>query len=108
MKGALEYIGLDRISGPLVVISGVKGVGFGEAVEIVPSDGRSRQGRILSISEDVAVVEVFEGTSGLAQPTTRVRFLGRPFEITVSKEDVQGPSWKTCPWRSVNPAFWSP
>jgi len=90
MKGTLEYIGLDRISGPLVVISGVRGVGFGEVVEIVPSGGPSRQGRILSISEDVAVVEVFEGTSGLAQPTTRVRFLGRPFEIIVSKEEVLG------------------
>ncbi|RKX57113.1 MAG: V-type ATP synthase subunit B, partial [Thermodesulfobacteriota bacterium] len=90
MKGALEYIGLDRISGPLVVISGVKGVGFGELAEIVPSDGPPRQGRILSISEDVAVVEVFEGTSGLVQPATRVRFLGRPFEIIVSREEVLG------------------
>jgi len=90
-RGAiLEYIGLERINGPLVVVQGVKGVGFDEQVEIVIPDGPPRQGRVLSISDDVAVIEVFEGTSGLNQAVTRVRFLGRPFEIVVSREEVLG------------------
>jgi len=87
---ALEYIGLERINGPLVVVKGVKGAGFDERVEIVTPDGPSRQGRVLSISDEAAVVEVFEGTSGLNQASTRVRFLGRPFDIMVSREEMLG------------------
>lgn len=87
---ALEYIGLDRINGPLMVVKGVKGVGFDERVEIVTPDGSPRQGRVLSISDEAAVIEVFAGTSGLNQASTRVRFLGRPFDIVVSREEVLG------------------
>jgi len=90
-KGSvLEYIGLERINGPLLVVQGVKGAGFDEQVEIVVPDSRPRHGRVLSISDEVAVIEVFEGTSGLNQASTRVRFLGRPFEIVVSREEVLG------------------
>ncbi len=86
----LEYSGLQRITGPLIVIEGIRDVGFGERVEIVTSSGDIRQGRVLAISEKAAVVEVFHGTSGLDQDNTRVRFMGRPFEIVVSREDVLG------------------
>lgn len=86
----LEYIGLERINGPLLFVQGVKGVGFDEQVEILVPDGQSRQGRVLSISNEAAVIEVFQGTTGLNQVTTRVRFLGRPFEITVSREELLG------------------
>lgn len=90
-KGSvLEYIGLERINGPLLVVQGVKGAGFDEQVEIVVPNGRPRHGRVLSISDEVAVIEVFEGTSGLNQASTRVRFLGSPFEIVVSREEVLG------------------
>ena len=90
-KGSvLEYIGLERINGPLLVVQGVKGAGFDEQVEIVVPNGQPRHGRVLSISDEVAVIEVFEGTSGLNQASTRVRFLGRPFEIVVSREEVLG------------------
>ncbi|WP_232371118.1 V-type ATP synthase subunit B [Desulfogranum marinum] len=86
----LEYIGLERINGPLLVVQGVKGAGFDEQVEIVTPDDKIRLGRVLSISEDVAVIEVFEGTTGLNQLTARVRFLGHPFEIAVSREELLG------------------
>ncbi len=85
-----EFVGLDKIQGPLVVIQGIKDVGYGERVEIVTSSGETRQGRVLAISRDAAVIEVFHGTSGLDQEKTRVRFLGRPFEMVVSKEEVLG------------------
>jgi V/A-type H+-transporting ATPase subunit B len=89
-RPAFEYVGLQSVKGPLVVVTGVKDVGFGERAEIVAPDGTLRQGRVLLISEEAAVVEVFEGTSGLSQPATRVRFLGRPFEVVVSKDETLG------------------
>jgi V/A-type H+-transporting ATPase subunit B len=57
-------------------------VGFGEAVEIEHGAARLH-GRVLEIGRDVAVVEVFEGTSGLTLGGTRVRFLARPLEVDV-------------------------
>ncbi len=89
-SNVLEYSGLQRITGPLIVIEGIRDVGFGERVEIVTSRGAIRQGRVLAISEKAAVVEVFHGTSGLDQENTRVRFMGRPFEIVVSRQEVLG------------------
>lgn len=86
----LEYVGLDRIAGPLVVVQGVKGAGFDEQVEILPPLGPARRGRVLAVSEKAAVVEVFEGTVGLDQVKTRVRFLGRPFAIKLAGKEALG------------------
>ena len=45
-----------------------------------------RLGRTLASSREAAVVEVFEGTAGLAVNSTRVRFLGRALTVPVSLE----------------------
>ena len=89
-RPTLEYVGLDSIKGPLIVVKGVTGAGFDEQVEISGPDGSLRQGRVLSISDEAAVIEVFEGTTGLNQPATKVRFLGRPFDMVVSREELLG------------------
>jgi V/A-type H+-transporting ATPase subunit B len=81
-----EYIGLQKISGPLIVVEGVEGVGYGEVAEIYPLDGTRRLGNVLEVGEGLAVVEVFAGTTGLTIENTAVRFRGRPFELPVSAE----------------------
>lgn len=86
----LEYLGLLRVQGPLVFVQGVRNVGFGEMAEVVTPDGEMRLGRVLSVSDDLAVVEVFEGTVGLSALHSKVRFLGRPFQFAVSTEEVLG------------------
>jgi V/A-type H+-transporting ATPase subunit B len=80
--GLVTYEGVQRIAGPLVFVAGVRGVSFGEAVEI-ESAGAALHGRVLEVGREVAVVEVFEGTARLSLGGTRVRFLGRPLEIAV-------------------------
>jgi V/A-type H+-transporting ATPase subunit B len=79
----LQYIGAARIEGPLVVVERVHDVGFDEMVEIIDPEGRPRLGRVLDISEAHAVVQVLEGTSGLANQTLRTRFLGESFRLPV-------------------------
>jgi V/A-type H+-transporting ATPase subunit B len=81
-----EYVGVQEISGPLVVVEGVEGVGYGEVAEIYAPDGNVRMGNVLEVSERLAVVEVFAGTTGLTTSGTAVRFRGRPFELPVSAE----------------------
>jgi len=82
----LEYLGLHRIQGPLVFVEGVRGVGFGEVVEITSPAGRLLHGRVLALDEQLAVVEVLEGTASLSVAETRVRFLGHPFTVAVTRE----------------------
>ena len=81
----LQYIGLSRIEGPLIFVENVYDVGYDEVVEIKIND-EIRQGRVLEISDKRAVIQVIEGTIGLSNAKTRLRFTGRPQEIPVSRD----------------------
>ncbi len=81
-----EYIGVDRIDGPLVIIRNTHPVGYRELVECVDSSGALRLGQVLETARDFVVVQIFEGTSGLTLPDTRVRFRGEPLTLGVSEK----------------------
>ncbi|MCK5675991.1 MAG: V-type ATP synthase subunit B [Verrucomicrobia bacterium] len=82
----LEYVGSERIDGPLVVVERIRDVGYDETVEIIDADGQARFGRVLEISDKQAVVQVLEGTTGLSNQTLRARFLGESFRLPVSRD----------------------
>ncbi len=79
-----EYESIKNISGPLMLIEGVEGAGYGELVEILQENGEKRLGRILEIYHDNALIQVFEGTSGLNISGTKTRFTGKNIEFGVS------------------------
>lgn len=79
-----EYIGVSKVSGPLLFIEDIKGVSFDEVVEIRIKNGVIRNGRVLSVSRNSAIIEVFEGTGGLSLSSIGVKFLGRAMQIPVS------------------------
>jgi V/A-type H+-transporting ATPase subunit B len=81
-----EYTRVSEISGPLLFVEGVKGVGYGEVARITTPSGEIRRGQVLEVGEDIAVVQVFEGTSGLDVPTTRVAFSGETIRLPVSSD----------------------
>ncbi|MBN2393017.1 MAG: V-type ATP synthase subunit B, partial [Anaerolineae bacterium] len=85
-QGGQEILGAARVEGPIVVVEGMRGVGYDEVVEIIDSRGRTRRGRVLEVGEEAAVVEVFAGTTGLSIDDTHVRFQGHPMQIPVSQE----------------------
>ncbi len=89
LYGIREYSKIVEIKGPLIVVEGVSKASYDEIVEVELSDGTKRRGRVLDVSKNVAVVQVFEGTTGITTTGTRVRFLGRPLELPVS-EDMLG------------------
>ena len=82
----LQYVGLNEINGPLVVLDGVEGASYDEVVDIRLNDGSARIGRVVEISGYKAVLQVFEGTNGLSLKNTRTRFMGRPMEMPLSPE----------------------
>jgi V/A-type H+-transporting ATPase subunit B len=81
----LQYVGAERIEGPLVVVSRVRDAGYDEAVEILDPAGQPRVGRVLEISKEHAVIQVLEGTAGLSGKSLRSRFLGDSFHLPVSR-----------------------
>ncbi|MEG0368469.1 MAG: V-type ATP synthase subunit B [Hungatella sp.] len=86
---AIEYLGLSAINGPLVVLEGVQGAGFDEIVEMMVDGKTKKLGKIVEIYEDKAIIQVFEGTEGMALRNTHTRLTGHPMEIAVS-EDMLG------------------
>ena len=81
-----EYSTITEVNGPLIIVNKITNVKYDELVEIELSDGEKRRGQVLEVSEDKAVVQMFEGTSGIDVFNTKVRFLGRVIEIPVSMD----------------------
>src|SRR5208282_2229042 len=71
---------------PLLFVKNVRNVGYGELVRIRTPTGEERRGQVLEARSDIAVVQVFEGTSGLDVSTTSVRFLGETVKLPVSSD----------------------
>jgi V/A-type H+-transporting ATPase subunit B len=82
----LEYSKVAEIKGPLLVIDGVEKAAFDELVEIEDNEGNRRLARVLETGFGKAVVQVFEGTSGLSVTGTRARFLGKTMQLAVSDQ----------------------
>ena len=62
---------------------------FAEIVRLTLNDGSQRSGQVLEVSGSKAVVQVFEGTSGIDAKHTTCEFTGDILRIPVS-EDMLG------------------
>ena len=83
-----EYKTVTEVVGPLMLVEGVEGVSFDELVDIEMQTGERRRGRVIEIEEGRAMVQLFEGSTGINLESTSVRFLGRPLELGVSEDMV--------------------
>ncbi|MFO3717265.1 V-type ATP synthase subunit B [Anaerococcus sp. ENR1011] len=83
-----EYKTVTEVVGPLMLVEGVEGVSFDELVDIEMHTGERRRGRVIEIEEGRAMVQLFEGSTGINLESTSVRFLGRPLELGVSEDMV--------------------
>ncbi|HET7391914.1 MAG TPA: V-type ATP synthase subunit B [Nitrososphaeraceae archaeon] len=82
----VEYTRVAEIKGPLMIIEGVTKVSFDELVEVETSAGERRLGRVVEVGYGKAVVQIFEGTTGLAISGTKAKFLGKTMTMPVSQE----------------------
>ncbi|MFV0400067.1 MAG: V-type ATP synthase subunit B [Oscillospiraceae bacterium] len=83
-----SYRSIKEVVGPLMAVEQVSGVKYDELVEIHLQDGQIRRGQVLEVEGDNALVQIFEGTSGINLRDSSVRFTGRPFHFPVSREIV--------------------
>ena len=80
-----EYKTISEIAGPLVFVKKTEPIAYQELVSVKLSDGSVKRGQVLDTSDDMVVVQIFEGTSGIDQ-SAAVRFLGETMKMPVSKD----------------------
>lgn len=86
-RTAVSHTGVESLTGPLLVIRDVRDVGWDEFATVEVDGEPDRHALVLEVDRDLAVVQVLEGTAGLAPDAVAVRFSGRPLHVPV------GPGW---------------
>jgi V/A-type H+-transporting ATPase subunit B len=84
-----EYRTIRDVYGPLVIVEEVAGIKYEELVSVELSNGDTRTGKVLEVDGDRAMIQLFEGTTGVDIHTSRVRFFGRGIQIALS-DDILG------------------
>ncbi len=79
-----EYRTIKEINGPLMMIQDVEGVTYDELAELELPNGEIRHCKVLEVSGNTAVVQLFENSAGINLAQSKVRFLGHPMELAVS------------------------
>jgi len=106
VKPRLDYQTIVGVEGPLVIMENVKNPTFGEIVNVHLADGKIRQGQILEVNRKKAVVQVFEGTSGVDTKNCHIEFTGDILRMPIS-DDVMGRAFNGSGKRSARgPPCW--
>ncbi|PNJ79457.1 ATP6V1B1 isoform 2 [Pongo abelii] len=85
----VTYRTVCSVNGPLVVLDRVKFAQYAEIVHFTLPDGTQRSGQVLEVAGTKAIVQVFEGTSGIDARKTTCEFTGDILRTPVS-EDMLG------------------
>lgn len=80
------YLTIREITGPLVLVEEVENVKYEELIELELPTGELRQGRVLEVNEDKALIQLFEEATGVDVFQSKVRFLGRGIQLGISTD----------------------
>lgn len=83
-----EYMTVKEVVGPLMMVDDVLGVKYDELVDIELGNGEKRRGKVLEVNGSKAMIQIFEGSSGISPKNTKCRFLAKPLELGVSVDMV--------------------
>ncbi len=85
-----QYLGLEKINGPLVYLKTPDLISYNEQIELVLKNGERRIGNVVATNEDVTIIQVYEGTTGIDVDSVRTELNGKPLEVKLSKD-----AWKS-------------
>ena len=91
----VDYQTIAGVEGPLVILDNVKFPQFAEIVNLTLADGSVRQGQVLEVNKKKAIVQVFEGTSGIDNRDCHVEFTGETMKMPIS-QDLMGRAFNGC------------
>ncbi len=83
-----DYKNITEIVDPLITVKGVEGIKYDELVDVKMGNGEVRRGQVLEVKKDKAVVQLFEGSTGIDKMDTKVRFLAHPLTLDVSEDMI--------------------
>ena len=84
MKG-IEYRGVTSVDGPIVVLKRTENVFYNETVCVRDRLGEKRTGKVVDISDEAVVVQIFGSTTGLDLDEATFEFLDEPLELRVGE-----------------------
>lgn len=84
MKG-VEYRGVTSVDGPIIVVKRTENVFYNETVSVRDRLGEKRIGKVIDISDDAVVVQIFGSTTGLDLDESTFEFLEEPIELRVGE-----------------------
>ena len=80
------YKTIKEVVGSIMVVDCVNDAHFGELCSIIDQNGNKRNGKVLEVYDDKAVIELFDSSNNLDISNSKIRFLGKGLEIGVSKD----------------------
>ncbi len=85
---AISYTKISSVMGPLLYMKPIPNhnIKNGSIVRIQTRDGDIRTGQVLTVSRELVVIQVVEGTFGMSLGTTKITFLDDIFRVGVSRE----------------------
>jgi len=83
-----EYKAVRDIVGPLLLVEAVEKVSYNELAQVRMPDGSTRLGQVLEVDGNRALVQIFEGSSGIAADNVKVRFLGHGLTMRLSEDII--------------------
>lgn len=86
---AKEYRTIEEVAGPLMLVQQVSDVKYDELGEIELPSGEIRRCKVLEVNGTDALVQLFESSLGINVEKSKVRFLGKGLELSVSP-DIMG------------------
>ncbi|KRH92554.1 V-type proton ATPase subunit B, partial [Pseudoloma neurophilia] len=89
IQSSRSFRKITGVNGPLIILDGISNLQYAEIVSLTLPDGSYRNGQVLEVTGSKAVVQVFEGTSGVDVKRTMVSFTGDTFKLGVN-EDILG------------------
>ena len=87
MRG-VEYRGLLKADGPIVIAARREDSGFSELVHVRSRNGEIKLGRVVDISEQAVAIQLFSDTSGITIHDAWVEYLEKPLQFRVGDEII--------------------
>ena len=84
MKG-IEYRGVLSVDGPVVAVKRTENVFYNETVCVRDKKGEKKIGRVIDLSNDAAVVQIFGDTTGIDISSSTFEFLDEPLRLRVGE-----------------------
>ena len=81
-----EYRTIQEVAGPLMLVREVQDVSYNELGEIELASGVVSRCKVLEINGTDALVQLFDSAAGINLADSKVRFLGRSMELSVSHD----------------------